>query len=172
MCGPRSTAPCVACDRWHRAWPLREILGAFLTINMEKINIKGAGGRVTVVGCSWLGGFWCPWSVVCWAASGVRRCLRAIDGTVRGPRAVTDCSARSLRRFLPKLIKTSLWAVFAAYRVFERRFALCWPMFADLSGVKRRCALCLLKLGFRLRETQHRIQQIDTSRTICYILLF
>ena len=81
-------------------------------------------------------------------------------------------SARSLQRFLPKLVRTSLWAVFAAYRVFDPRFVSCWPMFADLSVVKRRCAPCLLKLRSRLRETRNRIQNNDPSRTICSILLF
>ena len=57
-----------------------------------------------------------------------------------------------------------------AYRVFDPRFVSCWPMFADLSVVRRRSALCLLKLCSRLRQTQHRIQIIDTSRTICSIL--
>ena len=58
-----------------------------------------------------------------------------------------------------------------AYRVFDPRFVSCWPMFADLSVVKRRCAPCLLKLRSRLRETRNRIQTIDPSRTICSILL-
>ena len=45
-------------------------------------------------------------------------------------------------------------------------------MFADLSVVKRRCALCLLKLFSRLRETQHRIQQIDTlSHDMLYFII-
>ena len=55
--GPRSMAPRVARDRWHRAWPLREIPRYFLTIYMEQIDINGAGGRVTVVGCPRFGGF-------------------------------------------------------------------------------------------------------------------
>ena len=59
-----------------------------------------------------------------------------------------------------------------AYRVFDPRFVSCWPMFADLSVVKRRCAPYLLKLCSRLRETRNRIQPIDPSRTICSILLF
>ena len=59
-----------------------------------------------------------------------------------------------------------------AYRVFDPRFVSCWPMFADLSVVRRRSALCLLKLCFRLRQTQNRIQKIYTSRTIRFILLF
>ena len=59
-----------------------------------------------------------------------------------------------------------------AYRVFDPRFVSCWPMFADMSVVRRRSARCLLKLRSRLRQTQNRIQQIDTSRTICFILLF
>ena len=59
-----------------------------------------------------------------------------------------------------------------AYCVFDPRFVSCWPMFADLSVVRRRSARCLLKLCSRLRQTQYRIHKIDTSRTICYILLF
>ena len=59
-----------------------------------------------------------------------------------------------------------------AYRVFDPRFVSCWPMFADLSVVRRRSARCLLKLRSRLRQTQHRIQIIDTSRTICSIFFF
>ena len=59
-----------------------------------------------------------------------------------------------------------------AYRVFDPRFVSCWPMFADLSVVRRRSARSLLKWRSRLRQTQHRIQQIDPSRTICFILLF
>ena len=59
-----------------------------------------------------------------------------------------------------------------AYRVFDPRFVSCWPMFADLSVVRRRSARCLLKLRSRLRQTQNRIHKIDTSRTICYILFF
>ena len=43
-----------------------------------------------------------------------------------------------------------------AYRVFDPRFVSCWPMFADLSVVRRRSARCLLKLCSRLRQTQHR----------------
>ena len=53
-----------------------------------------------------------------------------------------------------------------AYRVFDPRFESCWPMFADLSVVRRRSARCLLKLCSRIRETQNRIQNIDTSRVI------
>ena len=53
-----------------------------------------------------------------------------------------------------------------AYSVFDPRFVSCWPMFADLSVVRRRSARCLLKLCSRLRETQHRNQNIDTSRVI------
>ena len=59
-----------------------------------------------------------------------------------------------------------------AYRVFDPRFVSCWPMFADLSVVRRRSARCSLKLCSRLRQTQHRIQKIDTSRTIFFILVF
>ena len=59
-----------------------------------------------------------------------------------------------------------------AYRVFDPRFVSCWPMFADLSVVRRHSARCLLKLRSCLRQTQNRIQKIDTSRTICIILLF
>ena len=53
-----------------------------------------------------------------------------------------------------------------AYRVFDPRFVSCWPMFADLSVVRRRSARCLLKLRSRLRQTQNRMQIIDTSRVI------
>ena len=53
-----------------------------------------------------------------------------------------------------------------AYRVFDPRFVSCWPMFADLSVVRRRSARCLLKLCSRLRQTQKRMQNIDTSRVI------
>ena len=53
-----------------------------------------------------------------------------------------------------------------AYRVFDPRFVSCWPMLADLSVVRRRCARCLLKLCSRLRQTQNRMQIIDTSRMI------
>ena len=59
-----------------------------------------------------------------------------------------------------------------AYRVFDPRFVSCWPMLADLRVVRRRFARCLRKLRSRLRETRNRIQQIDTSRTICSIILF
>ena len=79
---PRSMAPCVARDRWHRAWPLREIPRSFLTIYLEEIDINGAGGRVTVVGCPRFGGFRCPWCVVRGASS------------VRGPRSMAPCVAR------------------------------------------------------------------------------
>ena len=99
-------APCVARDRWHRAWPLREILGSFLTIYMEQIDINGAGGRVTVVGCSRFGGFRCPWGV---RGVSVWRCpsVAAIDGTVRGP--------------LFLIAQTSLCAVFAAISAKTRQ---------------------------------------------------
>ena len=93
-------APCVARDRWHRAWPLREILGSFLTIYMEQIDINGAGGRVTVVGCSRFGGFRCPWSVGC-PVSGVR------PWPARGP--------------LFLIAQTSLCAVFAAISAKTRQ---------------------------------------------------
>ena len=63
-------------------------------------------------------------------------------------------------------------AELCAYRVFDPRFVSCWPMLADLSVVRRHSARCLLKLCSRLRQTHNRIQQIDTSRTICSILLF
>ena len=53
-----------------------------------------------------------------------------------------------------------------AYRVFDPRFVSCWPMFADLSVVRRRSARCWLKLRSRLRQTQHRMQIIDTSQVI------
>ena len=43
-----------------------------------------------------------------------------------------------------------------AYRVFDPRFVSCWPMFADLSVVRRRSARCLLKLRSRLRQTRNR----------------
>ena len=56
---PRSMAPCVARDRWHRAWPARDS-GLFFDDLHEQIDINGAGGRVTVVGCSRFGGFRCP----------------------------------------------------------------------------------------------------------------
>ena len=59
-----------------------------------------------------------------------------------------------------------------AYCIFDPRVVSCWPMFADLSVVRRRSARCLLKLRSRLRQAQNRIHIIDTSRTICYILLF
>ena len=36
---------------------------------------------------------------------------------------------------------------------------------------KRRCARCLLKLRSRLRQTQHRIQKIDTSNDMLYFIL-
>ena len=91
MRGPRSMAPCVARDRWHRAWPLREILGSFLTIYMEQIGINGAGGRVTVVGCSRFGGFRCPWGGV--------RCPSVVRA-----RSMAPCVAAA---------QTSLCAVFA-----------------------------------------------------------
>ena len=53
-----------------------------------------------------------------------------------------------------------------AYRVFDPRFASCWPMLADLSVIRRRSVRCLLKLCSRLRQTQNRMQIIDTSRVI------
>ena len=46
--------------------------------------------------------------------------------------------------------------VLCAYRVFDPRFVSCWPMFADLSVVRRRSARCLQKLCSRLRKTQNR----------------
>ena len=108
-----------------------------------------------------------------------RRCVQSTEYRVQsaecrvqGTEYKVQSSAWSLQRFLPKLVRTSLWAVFAAYRVFDPRFVSCWPMFADLSVVKRRCAPCLLKLRSRLRETRNRIQKIDPSRSICSILLF
>jgi len=80
-------APCVARDRWHRAWPAidgtvrgpREIPRSFLMIYLDKIYINGAGGRVTVVGCPRFGGFRCP--CVC-------------PSVVRGPRSMAPCVAR------------------------------------------------------------------------------
>ena len=53
-----------------------------------------------------------------------------------------------------------------AYRVFDPRFVSCWPMFANLSVVRRRSARCLLNLCSRLRQAQNRKQNIDTSRVI------
>ena len=81
-------APCVARDRWHRAWPAidgtvrgpREILtvvgwflGSFLTIYMKQIEINGAGGSVTVVANPW---------------------VRRFPVSVRGPRSTAPCVAR------------------------------------------------------------------------------
>ena len=78
-------APCVARDRWHRAWPLREILGSFLTIYMEKININGAGGRVT------------EWGVPGLAVSGDRRPWWAVGCPVSvGAPSVASVAARSM----------------------------------------------------------------------------
>ena len=59
-----------------------------------------------------------------------------------------------------------------ACSVFDPRFVSCWPVFADMSVVRRRSARCMLKLRSRLPQTQSRIQQIDTSRIICFNLLF
>ena len=198
-------APCVARDRWHRAWPAidgtvrgpRSMAPCVATARVSEVFSDDLHGTNRHKRCrreshssgvspvrrfpvSVVRG---PWGVRgrdrwhrAWPGKGLnvktisKRC--AIDGTVRGPRAVSDRSARSLRRFLPKLIRASLWAVFAAYRVFDPRFVSCWPMFADLSVVKRRCAPCLLKLCFGLRETRNRIQKNDPSRTICSILFF
>jgi len=84
-------APCVATAR---------DVGLFSDDLHEQIDINGAGGRVTVVGCSRFGGFRCPWSVGRRPVSGVVRGPRAIDGTVRGP--------------LFLIAQTSLCAVFAA----------------------------------------------------------
>ena len=82
-------APCVARDRWHRAWPAidgtvrgpREILGFFWTIYMEQIEINGAGGSVTVVANPWVRRF---------PVSGVRFRFPS----VRGPRSMAPCVAR------------------------------------------------------------------------------
>ena len=158
--GPRSMAPCVATARDSEVFS-DDLHG---TNRHKRCRRESHSSGVFPV---WR----FPVSGVVRGASGVRRGPRAIDGTVRGRRS--NVALRGLcKGFLPKLVRTSLWAAFAAYLVFDPRFVSCWPMFADLSVVKRRCALCLLKLSSRLRETRNRIQQIDPSRSICSILFF
>ena len=99
----------------------------------------------------------------------------AIDRSVRGAIAVSDRSNVALRGLCGDFCQNSSeprCGRSLRHRVFDPRFVSCWPMFADLSVVKRRCALCLLKLRSRLRETRNRIQKIDPSRTICSIVFF
>ena len=140
--GPRSMAPCVARDRWHRAWP-------------------------------------------------------AIDGTVRGPRSMAPCvarrsnvavrglcsvpcvarslfliaPARSLQRFLPKLDRTSLWAVFAAYRV-RPSFRI---VLADVCGPEcRQKSLCAVfaKIAFSpTRNTKWHTTIRALSNDMLYFIL-
>ena len=69
------------------------VLGSFLTIYMEQIEINGAGGSVTVVANPWVRRF--PVSVrgprsmaPCVAHDRWHRACPAIDGTVRGPREI------------------------------------------------------------------------------------
>ena len=79
-----------------------------------------------------------------------------------------DLSVGKRARCLPRngsiLTKTSLCAVFAAYRVFDSLFVSRWPRFSRRGVVKRRCARMLLKSHSRLRETNNRIKKVDTSR--------
>ena len=79
--GPRSMAPCVATARDS---------GLFFDDLHEQIDINGAGGRVTVVGCSRFGGFRCP---CVRRASGVR----GRDRWHRAWPAVSDRSNVALR---------------------------------------------------------------------------
>ena len=67
--------------------------------------------------------------------------------------------ARCLPRKRPFFMKTSLCAVFAAYRVFDPLFVSRWPTFSRRGVVKRRCARMLLKSHSRLRETKNRIKK-------------
>ena len=107
----------------------------------------------------------------------VRPCVRAsVRGHVRWCECGRECDpnvalsvvkrrcARCLPRKRPFFMKTSLCAVFAAYRVFDPLFVSRWPTFSRRGVVKRRCARLLLKSHSRLRETKNRIKQIDTSR--------
>ena len=102
-------------DRWHRAWPAIDGTvrgpardsGLFDDLH-GKIDINGAGGRVTVVGCPGSAVSGVRVSVRCpsvardrwhraWPARDLnaktisKRC--AIDGTVRGPRSMAPCVA-------------------------------------------------------------------------------
>ena len=138
--GPRSMAPCVPRDRWHRAWPAidgtvrgpREILGSCLTIYMEQIEINSAGGSVTVVRA--VSGFRASSVRACvdrdrwhraWPARDLhaktssKRC--AIDGTVRGPRSMAPCVARDRWHRAWPATQTSLCAGFAALRAWRDR---------------------------------------------------
>ena len=106
------------------------------------------------------------------------RCLTRLEVRLESSNVAVCDSTRCVAQ-------TSLCAVFAAISAKTRQNlavgSLCGlscfrPSFrivlADVCGPEcrqRRCALCLLKLRSRLRETRNRIQQIDHSRTICSI---
>ena len=84
------------------------VLGSFLTIYMDQIEINGAGGSVTVVANPWVrrfpvSGVRCPMSV---GRDRWHRAWPAIDGTVRGPPLKRRC-ARALRRSVRGAIAVS-----------------------------------------------------------------
>ena len=73
---PRSMAPCVARDRWHRAWPARD--SEVFSDDLHGNNRDKRCGRESHGSGVSLGS----------AVSGVRLTVcpwAAIDGTVRGP---------------------------------------------------------------------------------------
>ena len=108
----------------------------------------------------------------------VRGLCGAIDRSMRGAIVVSDRSNVALRGLCGDFCQNSSEPRCArslrpiAFSTLVSYRAACWPMFADLSVVKRRCAPCLLKLRSRLRKTRNRIQKIDPSRTICSIVFF
>ena len=84
------------------------VLGSFLTIYTEQIEINGAGGSVTVVANPWVRRF---------PVSGVRFRFPS----VRGPRSMAPCVARDRWHRAWPAAQTSLCAVFAALRAWHDR---------------------------------------------------
>ena len=91
--GQRSMAPCVARDRWHRAWPARDSGLVFDDLHGTNRNKRCRGerhGSSESLGSA-VSGFR-PVSV---ARDRWHRAWPAIDSTVRGPRSMAPCVARA-----------------------------------------------------------------------------
>ena len=101
----------------------------------------------------------CP----CVGACGWSECGRECDPNADLSVVKRRC-ARCLHRKRLFFVKTSLCAVFAAYRVFDPLFVSRWPRFSRRGVVKRRCARLLLKSHSRLRETQNLIKNRHLPR--------
>ena len=166
----------------------REIPRSFLTIYLDKIDINGAGGRVTVVGCPRFGGFRCP-SVCPWCVARDRwhRAWPAAQTSLCAgfaARSIAPCVARSL--FL--IAQTSLCAVFAAISAKTRQNlavgGLCGlscfrPSFrivlADVCGPEcRQTSLCAVfaKIAFSpTRNTKSNTQNRPLSNDMLYFIL-